>query len=133
MGVSGARAFLRFSRSVSLCFCPRPRAFTALAGARARVAAAEWEAWRAREGAQAREGARERAYLSVRLVLPCARARERVCEGARGCVPVRAPARSGGGGEGCSLPACTGDGSSSAGPKDTAANAHALSTAPELT
>ena len=124
MGVSGARAFLRFSRSVSFCICPRPRAFTALAGARARGAAAEWEAGRAaarrapaeraREGAQAREGARERAYLSVRLVLSCARARERVCVGARGCVPVRAPARSGGGGEGCSLPACTGDGSSSA-------------------
>ena len=142
MGVSGARASLRFSRSVSFCICPS-RGRSQRWRARARGAAAEWEvgraaarrapAERAREGAQAREGARERAYLSVRLVLSCARARERVCVGARGCVPVRAPARSGGGGEGCSLPACTGDGSSSAGPTDTAANAHASSTAPELT
>ena len=160
-GADLARDSETFARGVELGWAFRARAlFCAFRGlfpfafAPARGRSQRWRA-RARGGQRPsgrqgarrpggrRQSARERGRRRGRgresePTSPCgscspARARERVCVGARGCVPESAPARSGGGGEGCSLPACSGDGSSSAAPTDIAANAHASSTAPELT
>ena len=141
MGVSGARAFLRFSRSVTFCMCPRPRAFTALAGARAggggrvggRARGGQAGAGRARErgGAGARGGAR--ASLPLRAARALLRARERECvwvrAGACQCAPPHARVVLG---KGVRCPPALAT-AAQVRPTDTAANAHASSTAPELT